>query len=208
MENKQRNNNVQLSGEITSDFKYSHSVFGIKHYTFYLSIMRTSKFCDVIPLIISERRLNFYHNYTGKSVTILGELQSFNTIEQKKKLFVYVFVRKFEFVHEMHHFKMENHVFIHGALCKNPIYRITPLGRQISDLHIAVIRNDTKKDYIPCICWGRNAKTISKFGPGTIVQIKGRIQSREYEKKLKENVTEIRIAFEVSITEIQIETAL
>ncbi len=97
-----------------------------------------------------------------------------------------------------------NEIFLDGFICKQPVFRVTPLKREIADLLIAVNRPYNKSDYIPCICWGRNARFCGKRTIGEHVKIKGRIQSREYVKKFPDGSSETRVAFEVSISGIEV----
>ncbi len=129
---------------------------------------------------------------------------SYNRHEEKKnRLVLSVFARELEFIEEESDELKSNQIYLDGYICKEPIYRKTPLGREIADLLIAVNRSYGKSDYIPCICWGRNARFASGFEVGSHVEIWGRIQSREYVKKINENETEKRIAYEVSVSKIE-----
>ena len=130
-------------------------------------------------------------------------LQTTRHEEKKNRLVLSVFARELEFIEEESDELKSNQIYLDGYICKEPIYRKTPLGREIADLLIAVNRSYGKSDYIPCICWGRNARFASGFEVGSHVEIWGRIQSREYVKKINENETEKRIAYEVSVSKIE-----
>lgn len=198
------NNQVTVTGEIISDFKYSHEVFGEGFYMLDVAVNRLSNFSDYIPLMISERLINTEQNYIGQYIQVSGQFRSYNRHEEKKnRLVLSVFVRELDFVDELPDGEKSNQIFLDGFICKEPIYRKTPLGREIADLLIAVNRSYGKSDYIPCICWGRNARYASGFEIGGHVQIFGRIQSREYLKKMAENETQKRIAYEVSVSKIE-----
>ena len=158
---------------------------------------------DYIPLMISERLIDVNEDYIGQTIYVMGQFRSFNRHEEKKnRLVLSVFVRELELLDEIDEDIKTNQIFLDGYICKDPIYRKTPLGREIADLLIAVNRSYGKSDYIPCICWGRNARFASGFDVGGHVQIWGRIQSREYVKKLSETQTEKRVAYEVSVSKI------
>ncbi len=158
---------------------------------------------DYIPVMVSERIIDVSRDYVGQYVYISGQFRSFNRHEEKKnRLVLSVFAREVEFLEEVYDEDAENSIFLDGYVCKEAIYRKTPLGREISDLLIAVNRSYGKSDYIPCICWGRNARFASEFQVGAHVQIQGRIQSREYVKKLSETEVEHRTAYEVSVSKI------
>jgi len=198
------NNQVSIVGTIVSDFRYSHEVYGEGFYMVDVSVNRLSNFVDIIPVMVSERILDVTKNYEGQLIYVLGQFRSYNRHEEKKnRLVLSVFARELEFVEEESDELKSNQIYLDGYICKEPIYRKTPLGREIADLLIAVNRSYGKSDYIPCICWGRNARFASGFEVGSHVEIWGRIQSREYVKKINENETEKRVAYEVSVSKIE-----
>ena len=187
------NNQVSLVGEIVSDFEYSHEVYGEGFYLVELSVSRLSDFVDYIPIMVSERLINVEESYIGQQVYIGGQFRSFNRHDEKRnRLVLTVFAREIELTDNE---DAMNQIFLDGYICKDAIYRKTPLGREIADLLVAVNRSYGKSDYIPCICWGRNARFASGFEVGTHVQIWGRIQSREYVKKITETQIEQRIDY-------------
>ncbi len=197
------NNQVSIVGEIVSDFRFSHEVYGEGFYYVEVAVNRLSNYMDYIPLMVSERLVNVSESYIGQYVCVTGQFRSYNRHEEKKnRLVLSVFAREIEFVDSLDEDVKSNQIFLDGYICKEPIYRKTPLGREIADLLIAVNRSYGKSDYIPCICWGRNARFASGFEVGGHVQVWGRIQSREYIKKLSETETEKRIAYEVSVSKI------
>ena len=137
-------------------------------------------------------------------VYVTGQFRSYNRHEEKKnRLVLSVFARELEFIEEEREEYKSNEIYLDGFVCKEPIYRKTPLGREIADLLIAVNRSYGKSDYIPCICWGRNARFASGFEVGNHVEIWGRIQSREYVKKISDSITEKRVAYEVSVSKVE-----
>lgn len=167
-------------------------------------VKRLSNSDDRIPLMISERLIDVHQDYTGEYIMVTGQFRSYNQHEEKKnRLVLSVFVRELTFVEEEEDGAKTNHILLDGYICKKPVYRKTPLGREIADLLLAVNRPYGKSDYIPCICWGRNARFASGFEVGEHVQVLGRIQSREYVKKLTETETEKRIAYEVSVSKLE-----
>lgn len=198
------NNQVSIMGEVVSTFTFSHEVFGEGFYMLNVSVKRLSESCDVIPLMISERLIDVNEDYRGTYIRATGQFRSYNRHEEKKnRLVLSVFVRELEFTEEELENSKTNQIFLDGYICKTPIYRRTPLGREISDMLLAVNRPYGKSDYIPCICWGRNARFTSGFEVGGHVQIWGRIQSREYVKKLDDDTTEKRVAYEVSVSKLE-----
>ena len=198
------NNQVTIIGEIVSDFEFSHEVYGEGFYLVDVSVSRLSDSVDYIPLMVSERLIDVTQNYIGETISVSGQFRSYNRHEEKKnRLILSVFVRELEFVDEIEDDVKSNQIYLDGYICKEPIYRKTPLGREIADLLVAVNRSYGKSDYIPCICWGRNARYASSFEVGSHVEVYGRIQSREYIKKIGEDQTEKRVAYEVSVNKIE-----
>lgn len=198
------NNQVAIMGEIVSDFTFSHEIFGEGFYMVDISVNRLSDSTDIIPVMVSERLLDVNDDYKGMKICIAGQFRSYNRHEERKnRLVLSVFAREIEFVEEISESAKTNQIFLDGYICKAPIYRKTPLGREIADLLLAVNRPYGKSDYIPCICWGRNARFASGFEIGGHVQVYGRIQSREYVKKLSETEVEHRVAYEVSVSKIE-----
>ncbi len=198
------NNQVTIMGEIASPFIFSHEVYGEGFYMVDVHVKRLSNSEDNIPLMISERLIDVSQDYTGEFIMVNGQFRSYNRHdEQKNRLVLSVFVREVEFIEEELDGAKTNNIFLDGYICKLPVYRKTPLGREIADLLLAVNRPYGKSDYIPCICWGRNARFASGFEVGEHVQIIGRIQSREYIKKLTETETEKRVAYEVSVSKLE-----
>ena len=198
------NNQVIMAGEIVSEFVFSHEVFGEGFYMLEISVRRLSNSYDVIPLMISERLIDVTRDYRGETIAVSGQFRSYNRHEEKKnRLVLSVFVRELEFVEEEPESSRTNQIFLEGYICKMPVYRKTPLGREIADLLVAVNRPYGKSDYIPCICWGRNARYASGFEVGAHILLWGRIQSREYTKKISEEEIERRIAYEVSVSKLE-----
>lgn len=198
------NNQVSIVGEIISDFQYSHEVYGEGFYMVEVAVSRLSNFSDYIPLMISERLIDTSQSYIGQKVYVTGQFRSYNRHEEKhNRLVLSVFTRELKFVEEEDETVPVNQIFLDGFICKPPVYRKTPLGREIADVLLAVNRPYGKSDYIPCICWGRNARYASAFEVGGHVLIWGRIQSREYMKRIGENETEKRVAYEVSVSKLE-----
>ena len=198
------NNQVQIMGEILSDFSFSHEVYGEGFYMIDISVKRLSDSYDIIPVMISERLIDVTQDYKGEMIQIFGQFRSYNRHEEKKnRLMLSIFAREISFVEEENDKIKSNQIFLDGYICKNPVYRRTPLGREIADMLLAVNRPYGKSDYIPCICWGRNARFASGFEVGGHVQIWGRIQSREYVKRLEDETTQKRVAYEVSVSKLE-----
>lgn len=199
------NNQVTMMGEIVSAFQFSHEVFGEGFYMVELAVSRLSNYSDYIPLMISERLIDTEQDYTGQFIRVSGQFRSYNRHEEKKnRLVLSVFVRELEFLDEIDENEKTNQIFLDGYICKEPIYRKTPLGREIADVLLAVNRSYGKSDYIPCICWGRNARFASGFTVGSHIQILGRVQSREYVKRISEEEVEHRMAYEVSVSKVDL----
>ena len=202
------NNQVSIVGEIVSDFSYSHEVYGEGFFVVEVAVNRLSNYADYIPLMVSERLIDTTQSYIGEKIHVTGQFRSYNRHEEREnRLILSVIDGELEFVDEYMENEDEerksNYITLDGYVCKAPVYRKTPLGREIADLLVAVNRSYGKSDYIPCICWGRNARYATTFEIGSHVSVIGRIQSREYEKKLSEDEAERRIAYEVSVCKIE-----
>ena len=202
------NNRVCIIGEIVSEFTFSHEVFGEGFYIANVSVNRLSDMVDVIPLMISERLIDVTKDYRGMKIEVAGQFRSYNRHEgTKNKLVLSIFVRELRFIEEdemPEEQSKSNQIFLDGFVCKPPIYRKTPLGREIADILVAVNRPYGKSDYIPCIAWGRNARFAGGLEVGSHLQVSGRIQSREYTKKIGEDEVERRVAYEVSVSKIDL----
>lgn len=201
MERLNQNNAVKISGEIVSDFTYDHEMYGEGFYKVFVKVTRISGNLDTIPVMVSDRIIDVNKNLTGEMVAIEGEFRSYNKhLLGANKLLLFVLCKKIEIVK---YCMNEDEIFLRGFICKNPIYRKTPFKREISDLLIAVNRYYGKSDYIPCISWGRNARYAAGFEIGDEIVIRGRIQSRTYEKKISDTEFETRTAYEVSANMIE-----
>lgn len=191
-------------GQIVSPFTFSHQVYGEGFYLIEVLVKRLSDSEDRIPVMVSERLLDVSQDCEGEYIHVTGQFRSYNRHEEKKnRLVLSVFAREVEFVEDDDETMKTNAIFLDGYICKPPVYRKTPLGREIADLLVAVNRPYGKSDYIPCICWGRNARFASGFEVGGHTQIWGRIQSREYVKKIDEEESERRVAYEVSVSKLE-----
>ena len=197
------NNKVRIVGEIVGQFEYSHEVFGENFYIGQLKIERTSGILDFIPIMVSERMVDVSADWKGIFVEVEGSFRSYNKKEEeKRKLLLSVFVIDFNQLENASY--NDNDVELDGYICKEVIYRKTPLGRDVSDLLIAVNRPYGKSDYIPCIAWGRNAVYSAELEVGTRIKLYGRIQSREYTKRISDTETKTKTAYEVSISKLEV----
>ncbi len=205
-ENWMEKNYATVTGEVVSEFVYSHELFGEKFYLLTVSVKRLSSTYDLIPVLVSERMTDVKEDLRGKYMKICGQFRSYNRHEEKKnRLMLSVFARQIGFAEEGEGEEdgSSNQIYLEGNLCKEPVFRRTPLGREITDLLLAVNRSYGKSDYIPCICWGRNARYISAYPVGSPIRIRGRIQSREYVKRLDRETLERHLAYEVSVAWIE-----
>ncbi len=198
-----QNNWVSLSGKIISDPVYSHQVYSEGFFETFIEVKRLSDAYDIVPITISERLVMDSDLRQGDYVTIEGQFRSYNKlIDNRSKLMLSVFVRD---VYDYDASRNANVIELTGYVCKEPIYRTTPFNREICDMLLAVNRAYNKSDYIPCIAWGRNARFAKGLSVGDKVTISGRIQSREYQKQVDEEVFETRVAYEISINRITLE---
>ena len=208
------NNYLTLVGKVTGEKKFSHEIYGERFYIFNLSIPRLSGNSDIIPITISERLIKEDTLQEGNKLLIKGQFRSYNSYEnEKNRLILTVFAKDIMEVEENEEEEENdivrkdittNEVILVGYICKKPIYRQTPFGREIADLLLAVNRAYNKSDYIPCIAWGRNARFCQNLEVGTQVKVVGRVQSRTYEKKHEDGSVETRVAYEVSIGSLEV----
>lgn len=203
------NNHLVLVGKITSEKRFSHEIYGESFYIFNLEVPRLSGNEDIIPITVSERLLNDLDLSIGKKVIVEGQFRSYNSYEnERNKLILTVFAKDIidykEDASDENKPTTSNEVVLNGYICKKPIYRQTPFGREIADILLAVNRAYNKSDYIPCIAWGRNARFCQNLEIGTEIKVIGRVQSRTYEKKFEDGTSQTRIAYEVSIGSMEV----
>ena len=217
------NNYLTLVGKVTSDKQFSHEIYGERFYSFDLSIPRLSGSEDIIPVTVSERIINDDMMAIGSKLLVKGQFRSYNSYEnEKNRLILTVFAKDIEKLEENNEVQVDeegveqpandfvkkdmitNEVVLVGYICKKPIYRQTPFGREIADLLLAVNRAYNKSDYIPSIAWGRNARFCQNLEVGTEVKIVGRVQSRNYEKKYEDGTVVKKVAYEVSIGSLEV----
>ena len=201
MDTINQNNTVKIGGVVASKPEFSHEIYDEKFYKFYVDVDRLSNSRDRLPIVISERLVNLETLEIGKLIYIEGQLRSYNQQNQgRNKLVLSIFAKNIEFENLDENIRTLNEATFTGYICKKPIYRKTPLGREIADVLLAVNRSYKKSDYIPCILWGRNAKFCENIEIGTLVKLSGRIQARQYEKKYENGTSKEMIAYEVSVS--------
>lgn len=198
------NNEVELTGTVETDLKFNHEVYGEGFYSFVIRVMRLSDISDLINVTISERLLQDTDISRGNTVCVTGQFRSYNNYtENGNRLMLTVFARDIKTSPDEMNFKNPNSIYLNGFLCKKPVYRTTPFGREITDLLVAVNRAYNKSDYIPCIAWGRNARFAGNLEVGENIKVYGRIQSRDYQKKISETETITKTAYEISISKME-----
>ncbi len=198
-------NVASLVGEIFSPLEFSHEMYGEGFYVFYIKVPRLSEYNDILPVTVSERLIIGMDLKPGDMIKITGQLRSYNKyINEGNRLILTVFVQDIFLCEKDEDIKNPNQIFLDGYICKPPVYRSTPFGREITDILLAVNRPYNKSDYIPCIAWGRNARYSEKLKVGDHIKIWGRIQSREYQKKISEEKTVTKVAYEVSISKMEV----
>ena len=200
MEGKCENNQVSIIGRIFSPERYSYTAYGIQFYQLYMAVERRSSAVDQIPLMLPKWMVHAWRYHTRQLLQVKGQIRSCDKDGHK---LLYVFVKKIEALGNDPACSTNNRVFLDGYLCKKPIYRKTPQGREIADLMVAVDRQYDNSDYLPCICWGKDARNASGLRIGSHIQLEGRIQSREYRKMWGENECEIRTVYEVSVRRLK-----
>lgn len=200
-------NMVKIVGKVVGSLEFNHDMYGEKFYTFDLEVPRLSNSVDILPISISERLLINLDFHVGISVIVEGQLRSYNRyINMSNRLILTIFAREIFIPDEqelLESLRSPNEIYIDGYICKEPIYRTTPFGREITDILIAVNRPYNKSDYIPSIAWGRNARFCKNLEVGDHIKVWGRIQSREYQKKQSSGEIDTKIAYEVSISKLE-----
>lgn len=200
-------NMVKIVGKVISDQEFSHEMYGEKFYIIEMEVPRLSSSVDILPVTISERLLFNIDFELGQYLIIEGQLRSYNRyIDTNNRLVLTIFARELFIPNEEELqavLRKPNEIYLDGFICKNPVYRTTPFGREITDMLIAVNRPYNKSDYIPCIAWGRNARFCENLEVGDHIRLWGRIQSREYQKKLHNGEIETKTAFEVSLSKLE-----
>ena len=196
------NNKITLCGTVIEEPVFSHEVFGESFYNFKLEIKRLSGQYDILPVIISERLISDYDIKNGKRFFVDGQLRSYNIMaDNKSRLQLQTFTRE---IYEDEYGEDINQIILDGYICKTPVYRVTPFSREIADILLAVNRAYGKSDYIPSICWGRNARYCQQLNVGDGIHIEGRLQSREYQKKIDDETTITKVAYEVSVSKLSV----
>lgn len=199
------NNAACIAGRILPGAAYSHEMYGERFYRADILACRASGITDTVPLMVSERIADLERGHLDSMVEVTGPFRSYNRKEDgKSHLELSVLVQGIRYLDDGYvDCASNNRVFLKGFLCKAPVYRKTPLRREITDILLAVNRPYGKSDYIPCICWGRDAVLASRLDVGSAVEVMGRIQSRGYMKKLSETEDEMRVAYEVSVCRME-----
>ncbi len=199
------NNEVNVVGKVVGDMRFSHKVYGEGFYTLDIEVPRLSDSVDKLPVTISERLLPEVGELHGETVEIVGQFRSYNQYDEgRNRLILTIFVLELKIVEDPEFNRSKNIISLNGFVCKNPIYRTTPFGREITDLLVAVNRSYHKSDYIPCISWGRNARYAQHLKTGDNIMLWGRIQSRTYQKRLENGETMTRVAYEMSVSKMEL----
>ena len=202
MDNLMLNNKIYLEGKVLSGLEFSHEMYGEGFYTFNLEVQRLSDAKDVLLITVSERLIAGLEISVGAELIVEGQLRSYNKfIEGANRLILTVFARDITPCVEKS--KNPNQIYLDGYICKQPIYRTTPFGREIADMLLAVNRSYNKSDYIPTIAWGRNSRFCKQLEVGDNIRVWGRLQSREYQKRISESELIKKVAYEVSISKME-----
>ncbi|NLK95396.1 MAG: single-stranded DNA-binding protein [Clostridiales bacterium] len=202
MDNLLLNNKIYLEGKVASELEFSHEMYGEGFYSFNIEVMRLSDSVDYLNITVSERLLNGFDLSMGKEIIVEGQLRSYNKfLDGSNKLILTVFARNIEPCIERS--KNPNEIYLDGFICKEPVYRTTPFGREIADVLLAVNRAYNKSDYIPTIAWGRNSRFCQTLSVGDNIRVWGRLQSREYQKKISDTDVIKKVAYEVSISKME-----
>ena len=192
-------NHITLCGTLRALPEYSHSNHERRFFRFELEVERLSGTADVLPVMAAEDVLMAADLFAGGRFLVEGQIRSFNSrAESGRRLIISVFAESVTTTEQ----PPQNDAVLTGTICKPPIYRRTPLGREICDVMLAVPRQYQRTDYIPCILWGRSAQEAASALPGSKLHVTGRLQSRDYIKVIDgESFT--RTAYELSVTEAE-----
>lgn len=203
MENYTNNNKAEIWGTVAGEPEFSHEIYGEKFFIFTMDIPRLSGIYDKIRVMVSERLMSDGMVEVGDILKILGQFRSYNSYDNgTNRLILTVFAR--DIVRDAEEEENPNSIYLNGFICKEPVYRTTPFGREITDMLLAVNRTYNKSDYIPVIAWGRNARFCNNLKVGDNVKIWGRIQSRDYQKKIGEDEVITKTAYEVSVSKLEV----
>lgn len=195
-------NKAYIEGKIGSELTFSHEMYGEGFYNLMVEVPRLSDATDLLPITVSERLIDGVDMSIGRDIIVEGQIRSYNKYNDGgNRLILTIFARDMKFSEEKS--KNPNQIYLDGFICKKPVYRTTPFGREITDMLIAVNRPYNKSDYIPAIAWGRNARFSEKLNIGDHIKIWGRVQSREYQKKTGDGEVLSKIAYEVSISKME-----
>lgn len=202
MDNVMLNNKIYLEGKVVSELQFSHEMYGEGFYNFNFEVSRLSDATDILIITVSERLITGMDIKNGSEIIVEGQLRSYNKfVDGANRLILTVFARDVRELKERS--KNPNQIFLDGFICKAPVYRTTPFGREIADMLLAVNRLYNKSDYIPTIAWGRNSRFCKSLEVGDNIRIWGRLQSREYQKKVNDTDVVKKIAYEVSISKME-----
>lgn len=197
-------NQGTFTGTVLEEPEFSHENHGEDYFRLPLRILRLSGAEDTLPVLVSRTQLEHLPIHTGDRLTVEGEIRSFNNRSGVgSRLVLTVFARHLAPAEG----EDGNTVTLTGVLCKKPVYRHTPLGREICDLTLAVNRRYGRADYLPCISWGAVARTCAGLDVGDALRLEGRFQSRNYTKTLENQILH-RTAYEVSVMSLQPLTSL
>ena len=193
-------NSILLRGSLQALPQFSHENHGQRFFRFYLEVPRLSGAVDTLPVIAHGDTLDRIDLSAGSMLTVTGQIRSHN-IRTDGARHLMIFVYATDILAEEG--EPINDVILEGPLCKEPIFRRTPLGREICDVMLAVPRAFRRADYLPCILWGRTAQEVSQCHTRDCVRIQGRLQSRIYTTITEEGPQE-RVAYEISALTAQI----
>ena len=192
-------NRIALTGALDTLPEYSHTNHNRNFYRLTLCVERLSGAVDLLPVLAAEDVLNEADLFRGERIAITGQVRSFNNrAPEGRRLIISVYAETLTTTDQ----PAQNDVSLTGSVCKPPIYRRTPLGREICDVMLAVPRPYRRTDYIPCILWGKNTQEAADALPGAKLRVTGRLQSRDY-VKVVDGVSQTRTAYELSVTQAE-----
>lgn len=202
-QNTMHYNSAKITGRMIGDLIPCNETGKTKLYKGMLAVKRLSGTFDYLPVIVHEKLAETLPDLLDKTVEVIGQISTCNQhVNGKSRLIVDLFACS---INEVGHEDYNNEVVLRGAVCKPPVFRATPMGREICDVMLAVNRPNGRAAYVPCVVWGREARRVRSANIGETIEVRGRFQSRNYEKQHEDGVVEIRVAYEISVAKVAME---
>lgn len=202
-QNAMHYNSAKITGRMISSLTPCPTSGRVKLYQGMMEVERLSGTIDYIPVVVHEKLAETLPKLLGELVEVIGQISTCNrAIDGKTRLIVDLYAYSINVIKDAPH---GNEVVLRGTVCKDPIFRVTPKGREICDLMLAVSRPNGRASYIPCVIWGREAREARSVNIGDVLEVHGRFQSRVYDKQYEDGTVESRTTYEVSVAKVVME---